>query len=211
MRNGSTGVGEVWVLRRLEGRYRLALVAAKRLGISMTTAGATPGSTRSLVRMGATFLGLLAAMHLAYYADKQLGLGLVDRPYTMAVAWLAGMLAKPVLPYSVRVDGVALIADERISVVVASGCNGIEAILLMVAGVVAYPAAWAQRGRALVVYLPCLYALNLVRVVALTHIAHTYPAFMDIAHLQVAQGILILFVVTFWLHYLSRLDSSRCS
>jgi exosortase/archaeosortase family protein len=172
----------------------------------MTETPQGPRTMPAMWRLGAVFLGTLTALHLAYYADKQLGLGWVDRPYTETVAWVSSHVADWVLPYPVRVDGVSLVADERYTVVVASGCNGIEAVFLMIAGVLAYPATWRQRGRAFCWYLPALYLLNVARVVALTHIAHSYPQYMDVAHYQVAQGILILFVVAFWLHHLGRLE-----
>ena len=161
---------------------------------------------RSLWRLGVVFLGVLATLDLLYYAESKLELGLVDRPYTRLVAWSGAQVGRLVLPYPVRSQGAVIVADERNSILIASGCNGLEAIFLMVAGIVAYPATWQRRGRALAAYLPALFALNLVRIVALVHVAARHSQYMDLAHYQVAQGILILFVMAFWLNYIRSLD-----
>ena len=150
----------------------------------------------------AIFLTVLGGLNLAYYAEKKLALGIWDGPYTRFVAWVSGAVAQVVLPYRVEVSGKALVVEQMHAVFIASGCNGLEAIFLMVAGIVAFPASWGQRWRGLALYLPLLFVLNVVRVVALTHVAYAYPQHMDFAHRQVGQGALIVFVLFFWVRYI---------
>ncbi len=152
------------------------------------------------------FAAILIALNLAYYAEKKLGGAVVDEPYTHAVTWTSAQVARAVLPYSVQSSGRGIVAGGRHSLFIASGCNGLEAIFLMLAAIAAYPATWRRRLRGLAWYLPALFALNLVRVVALVHVAHSHHDLMDVAHYQVAQGILILFVLAFWVHYLRGVD-----
>jgi exosortase/archaeosortase family protein len=147
------------------------------------------------------FVVLLGAVNLAYYADKKLASGLVDGPYTRLVTWASAGLGKVVLPYPVDSHQDVIVADLQNSVHVASGCNGLEAVFLMLAAIVAYPGSWRRRLRGLARYIPALFLLNLVRVVALVHVAHSHRAVLDMAHYQIAQGILIVFVVAFWVHY----------
>ena len=47
---------------------------------------------------------------------------------------------------------------------VKGGCNGLEAVFLMVAGVLAFPSPWKRRFLGLMAYLPILFFLNLLRV-----------------------------------------------
>jgi len=157
-------------------------------------------------RLAVCFLLILGGLNLLYYAEKKLALGIWDQPYTRLVTWTAGSIAGLVLPYPIVTGGIAIVAEGRTTVVVVSGCNGLEAIFLIVAGILAYPATWHQRWSGLARYVPALFALNLVRVVFLVHIAHRHPTLMDISHFQVAQGILIVFVLFFWIHHVRRVD-----
>jgi exosortase/archaeosortase family protein len=152
-------------------------------------------------RMMVAFLGILAGLNSLYYAEKKLELGIVDWPYTKFVAWASAVVGDLILPYPLAHVGNAIIADQRTSVLIASGCNGLEAIFLMFAAILAYPATWSRRWRALVLYGALLFGLNLLRVVFLTHMAHMHQEYLDLAHYQIAQGILVVFVLFFWFHY----------
>ena len=155
----------------------------------------------SALRLAIRFLLILGGLNLAYYADKKLGVGLLDTPYTQLVTWVAGHVSAWVLPYAITVTRYSIVAEQRRAVFVASGCNGLEAIFLMIAGIIAYPAPWRTRISGMLRYGALLYALNLTRVVALVHVAHRHRGLMNLAHYQIAQGILILFVLAFWVQY----------
>lgn len=163
---------------------------------------ASPLRRPAVSRMLVTFLAILGGLNFLYYVEKKLDLGIWDWPYTKLVTWISGVLANLVLPYPVVTNANALIADQRTTVFIASGCNGLEALFLMVAGVLAYPAPWARRWRALALYLPLLFVLNLFRVVFLVHMTHMHLQYLDMAHYQVAQGVLIVFVLFFWVNYM---------
>ena len=160
------------------------------------------GANGSVLRLVLTFLLILGGLNLAYYLQKKLALGLVDDPYTQLVTLASGAVSSLVLPYPIETIGKVIIADGNVSLFIASGCNGLEAIFLIIAGIFAYPATWSQRWRGLARYAPLLYLLNLVRVVSLVHVAHSYPEYMDVSHFQIAQGVLIVFVLFFWVHFM---------
>lgn len=63
-----------------------------------------------------------------------------------------------------------MLHGERTAVVVRTGYNGVEALFLILAGVLAVPATWAVRGRVLVCSLPLLFALNQLRLVGLLYV-----------------------------------------
>jgi len=163
--------------------------------------GTTPAAMSGW-RLSLRFLAILGGTNLLYYAEKKLELGVWDVPYTQLVAWAAGKVGALVLPYSIRVSGASIVAESQHVILIASGCNGLEAILPMVAGILSYPASWAQRGRGLVRYVPLLFLLNVARVVLLVDTARSHPQYLDVLHFQVTQGILIVFVLFFWAHYL---------
>jgi len=92
---------------------------------------------------------------------------------------------------------------------VAAGCNGVEAMFLILAGVLAVPAAWAVRARALACYLPLLFVINLLRVDGLLYVLVRFPEHMSLAHDQVAQGIMVIVVLLLCLRYLGRVTPAR--
>jgi exosortase/archaeosortase family protein len=53
---------------------------------------------------------------------------------------------------------------------VSAGCNGIEAMLVLVAGMLAYPATWRQRAAGIAIGAMAIRALNLARVVSLFYL-----------------------------------------
>ena len=93
------------------------------------------------------------------------------------------------------------LGSERSAIVVRHGCNGIEALLLMMAGILALPATWRTRLRALATYLPVLLVLNLFRVVALLYVFTVHPEYINVAHYQVGQAMMVVFVM----HYVGRI------
>lgn len=157
-----------------------------------------PGSQTRIILI---FLLLLGLFNGVYQAEKRLSGRLLDTPYTRVVTALAASVSARLLPIPVTRQGDVTLGSENTAVVVRGGCNGIEALFLMAAGVLAYPASWRRRGRALLVYLPILFALNLLRVAALLYVMAVHPAQIDFYHYQVGQGILVAFVFGFWMQY----------
>ena len=102
-----------------------------------------------------------------------------------------------------------MLYGERTAVVVRAGCNGVEALFLILAGVLAVPATWAVRGRTLVCYLPLLFALNLLRVVGVLYVLARFPEQMSLAHDQIAQGIMVVAVMLLCLRHLGRVTPAR--
>ena len=92
--------------------------------------------------------------------------------------------------------------------VVRGGCNGIEAIFLMVAGILAVPATWNRRLLATAIYLPILYIINLFRVLMLVYVVVVDPALFDTFHHQVGQGVMVIAVMALWVHYVRRLEGN---
>ncbi len=164
-------------------------------------------NTRSNVRIVVAFFLMLGVFNGLYQVEKRYSGRIVDGPYTTLVTSAAGVLGDWILPFQVkRVSQIAL-GGERASIVVGRGCNGLEAIFLMVAAVLAYPASWNRRLRALALYLPILFGLNLLRIMMLLFVMVRHPSYMDAFHFLVAQGILIVFIFGFWMHYVQQAES----
>ncbi len=131
------------------------------------------------------FLLILALLHELYQAERRLLDGqIIDVPFTRLVTIAAEGLGNRVLPFEVERRGDIILGtvpstladskDQPLSttVVIRGGCNGIGALFLMIAGILALPASWPTRLRTLFRDLPLLFGLSLVRILGLLY---TWP------------------------------------
>jgi len=84
-------------------------------------------------------------------------------------------------------------------VTIEAGCNGVEAMLVLLAGILAYPAPWRARLAGLAVGTVAIQALNLVRIVSLFYLGQWNYAWFEWAHLYVWQALIMLDVLIVWL------------
>lgn len=150
----------------------------------------------------------LAALHGVWQLERRTTNRYLDRPLTVAVTAMSGLVADVILPFPVERRGDSVLASGNTAVIVRAGCNGAEALLLMLAGILAVPASSSMRLAALARYLPALFVLNLVRVVGLLFVMVRFPSSIGWMHDQVAQGVMIVAVLLMWMDHLRRLDLS---
>ena len=154
------------------------------------------------IRTTVTFVAVLGVLVGSYQLERRMSGRYVDVPYTWLVTSVATYLGNLVLPFQVTQPADVTLSANGVAVVVRAGCNGIEVLFLMVAGIIAFPARWQVKARALVKYLPALFFLNVVRVLMLLAVMATFPDLMNVFHYQVGQGIMVLFVLVFWVQHL---------
>lgn len=87
------------------------------------------------------------------------------------------------------------------SVSVEAGCNGIEATIVLVAGMLAFPSKWMQKVWGVVVGFAAIQAVNLVRIVSLYYIGKWNMAVFEFAHLYLWQAFIMLDVLLVWLFW----------
>lgn len=120
----------------------------------------------------------------------------VVQPWTGWVAVVAARVLEQSGEEVVRVGTV--IRGEEFAVRIENGCNGLEAVLIFVAGVVAFPARWRWKVAGLVVGVAALQVVNLVRVVTLYWTGVLWPGVFDTAHTVVWQTGVVLVALTYW-------------
>ena len=166
-------------------------------------------TAQSQIRVVVTFFLLLGGFNGIYQYEKRVSGSYVDLPYTRLVTDGSALLGNLILPFPVEQRGDITLGSGHTAVVVRSGCNGIEAIFLLLAGILAFPASWRGRLFALALYLPFLYALNLFRVLLLLYVMVEYPTHIDFFHYQIAQGFMVIFVLICWVHHIHRIQTAR--
>lgn len=123
-------------------------------------------------------------------------------PFTAGVARASG-LALNLLGQDVTMQG-TVIRGPRFAVNIRNGCNGIEAMLIFLAAVLAFPASWRSRLIGLALGILAIQIVNLVRVVALFLTGVYFPRLFDSSHTVIWQTIVILFGVLLWIFWANR-------
>ncbi len=123
-------------------------------------------------------------------------------PFTALVARGSGALLAA-LGQEVEVRG-TVIDGPRFAVNIENGCNGVETLLILLAGVLAFPAGWSVRLAGLALGSVAIQGVNLVRVGALYLTGAYRPDLFDASHTVlwqsavVATGMLLFLVWTRW-------------
>ena len=109
-------------------------------------------------------------------------------PFSRAIAIVSAALLNA-LGQHVIVSGVILTAGSN-AVSIQNGCNGIEAVVFLVAAILAFPATWRQRAVGLVAAVGVIQILNLARVVTLFLINRYKPDLFELFHLAIWQTVI---------------------
>jgi exosortase H (IPTLxxWG-CTERM-specific) len=123
-------------------------------------------------------------------------------PFTAGIAWASGA-ALNLLEQDVTMQG-TVIRSPRFAVTIRNGCNGVEAMLIFLAAVLAFPASWRSRLIGLALGILAIQIVNLVRVVALFLAGVYFPRIFDSSHTVIWQTIVILLGVLLWIFWANR-------
>lgn len=126
----------------------------------------------------------------------------VVNPYTTFVAHEARVVLN-LLGENASVHG-QLLSSRRFSVAIYNGCNGLEAILIFTAGVMAFPARWSRKLLGVVLGLLAIQVINIVRIVSLFYIGVFAPAAFSASHVYIWQSLIIVFAVVLWVIWVRR-------
>lgn len=85
---------------------------------------------------------------------------------------------------------------------IVAGCNGVEAVLILVCAVLAFPAPWKYKLAGVGVGFLAIQALNLVRIISLYYLLLWNRQWFDWFHLYLWQALIILDALVFWLVWL---------
>jgi exosortase H (IPTLxxWG-CTERM-specific) len=126
-------------------------------------------------------------------------------PWTTALAhfcaWLVTTFDHTVIARGkVLIDGVT---GGGISI--EAGCNGVEAMIILLAAIVAFPAPVKHKLIGLAVGFVAVQGLNVVRIVSLFYLSQWHFGIFKFAHEYVWQALIMLDVLVVWLIWLRQL------
>lgn len=132
--------------------------------------------------------------------------GLID-PWTGFLARVSGIIIT-LLSEHVSVTGrVIRSLSTGFAISIEAGCNGVEATLILVAAMLAFPSPWKKKLIGLLWGIPAVQVLNVVRIVSLFFLGDYNKQWFEWAHLYLWQALIMLDVLVVWLLWLRSLQS----
>lgn len=120
-------------------------------------------------------------------------------PWTVALAHISTNLVT-LFDHSVISTGRIIRSTANgFAVSIESGCNGVEATIVLLAAMLAYPAPWRNKLYGLLAGTLAVQGLNIVRVISLFYLGQWNRNWFEWAHLYVWQALIMLDVLIVWL------------
>ena len=116
----------------------------------------------------------------------------IIQPFTAAIAQVsAGVLQ--LFDSTVQAQGIVLSNSETgAAVSIQPGCNGVEAMIVVMAAIIATPASWKSKGIGIGVSFLAIQVLNVVRIISLFYLLQWNPVWFEWAHLYLWQALIML-------------------
>lgn len=156
-----------------------------------------------MLRFGLLFAGIVFALFAAELTPP--GQRFVVEPWTALVARVATSAMGAFDPNVVAFGPTISQAANGFAVTILAGCNGIEAMIVLAAAILAYPAPLRHRLLGLAAGTVAIQALNIVRIVSLFYIGQWNRDVFEWAHLYAWQVLIMLDALVVWLLWLRTL------
>jgi len=150
-----------------------------------------------MVRFLALFLFLLFGL-LGLELTRPLQAGLV-LPWTGLLAQFCAALVQAFDPDVLAYGNILQSSGNGFAVAIQPGCNGVEACIVLVAGMLAFPAPWRLRLIGLAVGILAVQAVNVLRVISLFYLGQWDFEWFQFAHLYLWQALIMFDVLVVWL------------
>lgn len=146
------------------------------------------------------FLVFISILLVLFYVELMHGVQLaVIAPWTAALAKISTNLLQ-LFDSSVHAYGAIIQnAHSGVGVKIEPGCNGVEACIVLVSAMLAFPSRWQDKFIGIVLGVIAVQAVNVLRVISLFYLLQwSQPAF-EFAHLYLWQALIMLDVLVVWL------------
>lgn len=175
----------------------------------------------SRIRLAVGRISFVQRFLLIFGATALIGFGIevipwVDqhliKTYIAGVTWMAGNLIN--LAGGLADVNKAIIQHpiNSFAIMVANGCSGLEAVILLVAGILAFPATLRQRIIGCIVGTITIVTLNLLRIISLYYLGQYSQTWFNWAHVYAWDNLIMIdALVAFflWVRWLPPYQRSR--
>jgi len=154
-------------------------------------------SNKDVIRFIALFVSFCTVFYLFYY-------------YFMDYFAFLENITASLLGFLLRIFGVDAavtgntVTMDRLSLRIIDECTAMFGSIVYISCVLAYPTDPKKKIIGIVLGIPCLYAINMVRLVVLAFVGLFSPEIFEFVHTYLWQTIFIVFVIVIWLTWVDR-------
>ena len=123
----------------------------------------------------------------------------VVHPWTTLLARMSGALMSLFDTDVIAYGRVLQSRATGFGVTIEAGCNGIEAAIILIAGMVAFPASWRLKLIGIAIGILAVQGVNLLRIISLYYLGKWNMQVFEFAHLYLWQALIMLDVLIVWL------------
>lgn len=126
-------------------------------------------------------------------------------PWTSLLADVSGWLMTAFDPNVATSGKVVRNTVNGFAVSIEPGCNGVEAMIVLLAAIMAFPAPFLYKLKGLLWGFIAIQGINLVRIISLFYLGQWSQELFDWAHLYIWQALIMLdalIVFLIWIRYL---------
>lgn len=126
-------------------------------------------------------------------------------PWTSLLADTSGWLLSAFDPNVATYGKVVRSTLNGFAVSIEPGCNGVEAMIVLLAAIIAFPAPWKYKLKGLAWGFVAIQGLNLLRIISLFYLGQWSEELFDWAHLYIWQALIMLdalIVFLIWIRYI---------
>ncbi len=120
-------------------------------------------------------------------------------PWTNTLAAISASIVKAFDPSVIAHGKILQSSSSQFAVSIEAGCNGVEATIVLLAAVVAFPAPWRSKLIGLAAGVLAVQGLNIVRVISLFYLGQWNRQAFEWAHMYLWQALIMLDVLIVWL------------
>ena len=127
-------------------------------------------------------------------------------PWTTGLAHFCAQLVAIFDSNALAIGKVLRSSANGFAVSIEAGCNGVEATLVLVAAMLAFPSTWTQKAWGLALGFIAVQGLNVVRIISLFYLGQWNMTAFEWAHLYIWQALIMLDVLIVWLIWVRRIN-----
>ena len=152
---------------------------------------------KDVIKFVGLFITFCTVFYLVYYH-------FMDR-----FAFLEDITAS-LLGFSLRIFGLNVIVNgnnvllDGLALKIIDECTAMFGSIVYASCILAYPADIKKKIMGIALGIPCLYAINMIRLVVLSFVGLSHPEMFEYVHTYLWQTIFIVFVIVIWLIWVDR-------
>lgn len=158
-----------------------------------------------MLRFVATFLLILTALFTLEMLNPVQEH--VITPFTSMLARLSAVLILPFDDAVIAYGKVLQFKDSGFAVSIEAGCNGVEATIVLIAAICAFPAGWGIRLVAIALGFLAIQVLNILRIISLFYLGDWNLEYFSWIHLYLWPALIMLDVMVVFIVYLRYLSN----